>query len=196
LNKKFLKLNNNKINNNKNIYKIKERKINFYDDDNNNNNNKIIILLKDYCIKCKKLIDLKPLFLNFTNININNNIIYKCRNCKKENKEIFFIVKINNNNNFIEKKFKIYSPVYLFNYIQKFDKINVNNFFDLYDEIFYNILIYFKLYNFEYFFMFPYIKSFPDFILKIENENNFNYNLKKNKKNSLLSELINEIKKN
>ena len=129
--------------------RIRERNFNLY---NLNEGDKINIILKNKCQKCGIEINLKPVILNFSNMKTDK-IFYKCK-CSIKEREAKFILMVKDK----KKEIQIYSPVYIFNSIKSNIKtININEFYKNHIDFFYNILIYFQLYdNMVYDFIFPY----------------------------------------
>ena len=129
--------------------RIRERNFNLY---NLNEEDKINIILKNKCQKCGIEINLKPVILNFSNMKTDK-IFYKCK-CSIKEREAKFILIVKDK----KKEIQIYSPVYIFNSIKSNIKtININEFYKNHIDFFYNILIYFQLYdNMVYDFIFPY----------------------------------------
>ncbi len=129
--------------------RIRERNFNLY---NLNEGDKINIILKNKCQKCGIEINLKPVILNFSNMKTDK-IFYKCK-CSIKEREAKFILIVKDK----KKEIQIYSPVYIFNSIKSNIKtININEFYKNHIDFFYNILIYFQLYdNMVYDFIFPY----------------------------------------
>ena len=128
---------------------IRERNFNLYE---LKEGNRINIILKTKCKKCRNDINLKNVILNFSNIK-SDNIFYKCK-CSQKEREATFTLTIKNKN--IE--IPIFSPVYIYESIKNNIKIiNINDFYKSHSEFFYNIIIYFQLYdNLVYDFIFPY----------------------------------------
>ena len=129
--------------------RIRERNFNLY---NLNEGDKINIILKNKCQKCGIEINLKPVILNFSNMKTDK-IFYKCK-CSIKEREAKFILMVKDK----KKEIQIYSPVYIFNSIKSNIKtINIKEFYKNHIDFFYNILIYFQLYdNMVYDFIFPY----------------------------------------
>ena len=129
--------------------RIRERNFNLY---NLNEGDKINIILKNKCQKCGIEINLKPVILNFSNMKTDK-LFYKCK-CSIKEREAKFILMVKDK----KKEIQIYSPVYIFNSIKSNIKtININEFYKNHIDFFYNILIYFQLYdNMVYDFIFPY----------------------------------------
>ena len=129
--------------------RIRERNFNLY---NLNEGDKINIILKNKCQKCGIEINLKPVILNFSNMKTDK-IFYKCK-CSIKEREAKFILMVKDK----KKEIQIYSPVYIFNSIKSNIKtINIKEFCKNHIDFFYNILIYFQLYdNMVYDFIFPY----------------------------------------
>ena len=129
--------------------RIRERNFNLY---NLNEGDKINIILKNKCQKCGIEINLKPVILNFSNMKTDK-LFYKCK-CSIKEREAKFILMVKDK----KKEIQIYSPVYIFNSIKSNIKtININEFYKNHIDFFYNILIYFQLYdNIVYDFIFPY----------------------------------------
>ena len=129
--------------------RIRERNFNLY---NLNEGDKINIILKNKCQKCGIEINLKPVILNFSNMKTDK-LFYKCK-CSIKEREAKFILMVKDK----KKEIQIYSPVYIFNSIKSNIKtINIKEFYKNHIDFFYNILIYFQLYdNMVYDFIFPY----------------------------------------
>ena len=169
--------------------RIRERNFNLY---NLNEGDKINIILKNKCQKCGIEINLKPVILNFSNMKTDK-LFYKCK-CSIKEREAKFILMVKDK----KKEIQIYSPVYIFNSIKSNIKtININEFYKNHIDFFYNILIYFQLYdNMVYDFIFPYkekhcnsnnnyeIIHYDNFSLKTKQIEDEWWNKKKKKNNN------------
>ena len=127
---------------------IRERNFNLYE---LKEGERINIILKTKCQKCGIDINLKNVILNFSNIK-SDKIFYKCK-CSQKEREAKFTLIIKKN----KIEIQIFSPVYIYQSIKNIKTIDINDFYQINRDFFYNIIIYFQLYdNMIYDFIFPY----------------------------------------
>ena len=122
--------------------------------------NKLSIALVGTCPNkdCKVKVDLKPAILNFSSM-VTDEIKYKCSICHEfQNAKI--TVSYGNSYN-EENYYQLYTPKYLFYYIKNLGDYNMNTFYRLHTEIFFNLIILFQLRGNSYDFLFPYKNQSP-----------------------------------
>ena len=128
---------------------IRERNFNLYE---LKEGERINIILKTKCQNCGNDINLKNVIFNFSNVK-SDKIFYKCK-CSQKEREAKFTLIIKKN----KIEIQMFSPVYIYEFIKNNIKIiNIKDFYQIHSEFFYNIIIYFQLYdNMVYDFIFPY----------------------------------------
>ena len=134
---------------------LKERNYNLF---NLPKGNKMTIAFVTACPNpdCQVKVDLKLAILNFSSMNNDNSdkITYKCTICHEFQNAIITISFGNAYNQ--EYYYQIYTPKYLFYYVKNLGDYNMDNFFEEYTEIFFNLITFFHLRGFNYDFLFPY----------------------------------------
>jgi hypothetical protein len=157
---------------------LKERNFNLYDLEKGN---KITIDIVGICCdrSCKVKVNLKNNILNFTSMQTDE-IKFTCNICHKVQNAKFTVSTGNSPND--KASFQLYTPKYLFYYIKNLGDFNMNTFYKLHTEIFFNLIILFQLRIHSYEFLFPYkdIKQYPGFDpkkleVKKEGEDKFIY---------------------
>ena len=132
---------------------LKEKNYNFY---NLPNENKMRIILIGKCKECKVSSDLRG-FMNYLE-NSQDEVYFKCNICHKYRNAIF---SVSYGKPYNDEFYQLYTPRYLYNRIKSLGYYNMNIFYDLHKELFFNLVIQLELNGYSYDFLFPYLDQKP-----------------------------------
>ena len=140
---------------------LKERNYNIF---NLKENNKMEIVLISPNPECK-MENLVPILLNFSSQS--DVLMFKCQICQKL-KPAKATVSLGKNKQ-DDKTYQLYSAKYLYYFIKDIGDYNMQNFYEKYPEIFFNLIILFQLREHFYEFLFPY-KNMKNYVGFDENK--------------------------
>jgi len=143
------------------------------------------ILLVTICNQCRIKMDICNPIMNYASV-YTNRIFTKCSICKQDNVAKFTLSVPNLAN---DAAYVIYSPKFIFHYINNLGDFNNETFYKEHLTIFLNIIIFFQMCGYNYDFVFPYIKKkylgFDTNCLNIEKTGEDKYVQKKQNKNKI-----------
>ena len=133
-------------------YYLKKKNYNLY---NLPQTNKMKIILISECKECKVPKDIRN---EIKNLDANKNeIYYKCKVCGFKKAEI----SVSYGEPYLDEKYQVYTPRYVYNRIKSLGYYNMNIFYELHKELFFNLVILFELNGYNYDFLFPYLDEKP-----------------------------------
>ena len=162
-------------------YYLKQKKYNLY---NLPRNNEMKIVLIGICKVCSFKIDLRNIIKN---LEIDKSEIYfQCTICHEFRKAE---ISVSYGEPYLDEHYQLYTPRYLYNRIKSLGYYNMNIFYELHKELFFNLVTLFELNGYTYDFLFPYLDEKPykgfdpdslqikktegkSFVQKNKNENN------------------------
>jgi len=143
------------------------------------------ILLVTICNQCRIKIDVYNAIMNYSSV-YTNRIFTKCSICKQDRVAKFTISVVNSAN---DTAYVIYSPKFIFHYINNLGDFNNETFYKEHLTIFFNIIILFYIWGYSYDFIFPYKEKkylgFDTNCLNIEKTGEDKYIQKKQSKNKI-----------
>ena len=166
-------------------YYLKKKKYNLYDLPKSN---EMKIILVNVCNQCKVTEDIRSAIKNLENDK--NEVYYQCKICDKK-KPVFRKAEIyvSYGAPYADERYPVYTPRYLYNLMKSLGYYNMNIFYELHKELFFNLVVLFELNGYNYDFLFPYLDEKPykgfdpdslqikrtegkSFVQKNKNENN------------------------
>ena len=153
LNKKFMNKKGEFENRLPKDYYLKAKKYNLY---NLPKENQMQIILIGICQVCNVKMDLRKDIKNLETDK--SEIYYQCNICHQFMKAQ---ISVAYGEPYLDEHYQLYTPRYLYNRIKNLGYYNMNIFYEIHKELFFNLLILFELNGYSYEFLFPYLDEKP-----------------------------------